>query len=154
MKLEENAFVFLFFASSVIEIVKRHINDTFEIFDKENVFYIHGLRKNLADHGIQKKIKNIIIDYFSTPQRIGIVTNVKKSSLWRLQSLRNQAMHGNIIRVSNDVLLFSYTIHDGKNHRFIQKSRNPQKYFGQIFDDLVEFTEKALQICQIQAESN
>ncbi len=55
MKLEENASVFLFFASSVIEIVKRHINDTFGIFDKKNVFYMHGLRKNLANSGIQKK---------------------------------------------------------------------------------------------------
>lgn len=82
MKLEENASAFLFFASSVIEIVKRHINDTFGIFDKKNVFYMHGLRKNLANSGIQKKTKNTIADYFSVPQRIGAITNVNKSSLW------------------------------------------------------------------------
>ena len=44
-KLEENSGAFLFFASSIIEIIKRQINDEFEIFDKENVFYIHGIRK-------------------------------------------------------------------------------------------------------------
>jgi hypothetical protein len=153
MKLEENASAFLFFASSVIEIVKRHINDTFRIFDKKNVFYMHGLRKNLANSGIQKKTKNTIADYFSVPQRTGTVTNVNKSSLWRLQALRNQAMHGNIIQVSNGALFFPYTIHDGKNYGFIQKSKNPQKYFEQIFDDLVEFTERALQICQTQAQA-
>ena len=153
MKLEENASAFLFFASSVIEIVKRHINDTFEIFDKKNVFYMHGLRKNLANSGIQKKAKNAIADYFSVPQHIGTITNVSKSSLWRLQALRNQAMHGSIIQVSKGSLFFPYTIHDGKNYKFVQKSKNPQKYFGQIFDDLVEFTEKALQICQTQAQA-
>ncbi len=153
MNLEENASAFLFFASSVIEIVKRHINDTFEIFDKKNVFYMHGLRKNLANSGIQKKTKNTITNYFSVPQRIGTTTHVNKSNLWRLQALRNQAMHGNIIQVSNGTLLFPYTIHDEGNYRFVQKSKNPQKYFGQIFDDLVEFTEKILQICQTQAQA-
>jgi len=44
-------------------------------------------------------------------------------------------------------------MHDEGNYRFIQKSKNPQKYFGQIFDDLVEFTEKILQVCQTQAQA-
>jgi hypothetical protein len=153
MKLEENASAFLFFASGVIEIVKRRINDTFGIFDKKNVFYMHGLRKNLANSGIQKKAKKAIADYFSVPKRIGTITNPNKISLWRLQALRNQAMHGNIIQISNGTLLFSYTVHGGENYEFVQKSKNPQKYFGQIFDDLVEFTERTLEICQTQAQA-
>ena len=57
MTLEANIDSFLFFASSVIDVIKREINDEFELFDKENVFYIHGIRKHLSDSGKQKKVK-------------------------------------------------------------------------------------------------
>ena len=63
-RLEENSQAFLFFASGVIEILKRQINDRFGIFDKQNVFYIYGLQKNLQNFGIQKKVKKKIFRIF------------------------------------------------------------------------------------------
>lgn len=141
-RLETNVDVFLFFASSVIEIVKRQINDKFEVFDSENIFYIHGLKKNLNKSRIQKKASNIIGNYFTTPQYTKSRLDVSKSGLWRLQTLRNQAMHGNIIKISNGKLFFSYTTHGEKNHHFVQRAQNPRRYFVQIFCDLVEFVQK------------
>lgn len=138
-KLEENAEVFVFFASSIIEILKREINDRFEIFDKKNIFYIHGLRKNLANSGAQKKTKSAIASYFTTPKHTKNKVDVTKSGLWRLQALRNQAMHGSIIVYDGRFLVFSYTIHDKTNYRFVQKTQNPQRYFGQILHDLERF---------------
>lgn len=109
-----------------------------KFFDKENVFYIHGLRKNLADFGEQKKIKQQIANYFSTPAHVGSKTDISKSSLWMLQTLRNQAMHGNIIKISNNKLIFSYTIPNEK-YTFCHIIKNPAKYFGAIFKNLSEF---------------
>lgn len=138
--LEANVEIFLFFASGIIEIIKRQINDEFEIFDKKNIFYIHGIRKNLANTGAQKKVKSQIAHYFTTPYLTKSRINASKSSLWRLQALRNQAMHGNVITIRNHTAIFTYTIRDGKKSRtFEQKSQNPRKYFGQIFCDLVRF---------------
>ena len=94
-KLEENAEAFLFFSSGAIEIIKRKINERFKIFDTQNVYYIHGLRKNLLNSGSQKFIKDTITKYFSTPE-INRKANITKSELWILQTLRNQAMHGKI----------------------------------------------------------
>ena len=140
-RLEENTQGFLFFASGGIEIVKRRINNRFEIFDKNNVFYIHGLRKNLSDKGVQKMAKTAISDYFSVPKQIKSRTDVSKSSLWRLQSLRNQAMHGNMISIDGKTLVFSYTIHQGQNtYRFVQKTQNPHRYFAHMLDNLEKFT--------------
>ncbi|MFM8658929.1 MAG: hypothetical protein ACKOCQ_03220 [Candidatus Nitrosotenuis sp.] len=139
--MEENVQSFLFFASGVIEIVKRRINDEFGIFDKDNVFYIHGLRKNLVDSGAQKMAKDAISDYFTTPKQLKPKINLSKSSLWKMQSLRNQAMHGNIIKYHGKSLTFSYTIHQGQNtYCFAQKTQNPQRYFGQMSKNLEKFT--------------
>ena len=141
--LEENAESFLFFSSSVIEIVKRQINDKFEVFDRKNVFYIYALKKNLAGHGAQKQAKSTISDYFTTPKQTKSGVNAKKSSLWRLQSLRNQAMHGSIIQKHGKHLVFSYTIHDvNSEFQFLQKTQNPHKYFDRLLTDLQEFTAK------------
>ena len=150
-KMEENSEAFLFFASGVIEIVKRQINDKFEIFDRQNVFYIHGLRKNLTDSGPQKKVKETIGNYFTAPKYTGVRVDVTKSSLWRLQALRNQAMHGNIIKVQGQVLAFTYAIHQGRTiHEFVQKTRYPQRYFEQILHQLKKFT---AQTCKILSKS-
>ena len=139
-RLEVNSEMFLFFAASVVEMLKRKINDEFEIFDKQNVFYIHGLRKSLASSGRQGKTKRLISKYFTTPRHTTSKTETENSTLWILQSLRNQAMHGNIIDIHNDTILFSYTIREGKRaYHFQQKSQNPQKYFGKIFAGLDRF---------------
>lgn len=140
-KLVENSGAFLFFASSIIEIIKRQINDEFEIFDKENVFYIHGIRKKLENSGTQGKIKQTIANNFTAPQIIGTKTNTAKSKLWILQTLRNQAMHHDVIQIQNDRIVFSFTIHESKT-KFIQTTKNPQKYFGDILDDLMEFVQQ------------
>lgn len=147
--LEENTQGFLFFASGGIEIVKRRINDRFEIFNRNNVFYIHGLRKNLSDNGAQKRAKTAISNYFSTPKQINTRIDVDKSSLWRLQSLRNQAMHGNMINIDGKTLVFPYTIHQDKNtYCFVQKTRNPHRYFAQMLDNLEKFTARINTILQ------
>ncbi len=150
-KLEENSEAFLFFASGAIEIVKRQINDRFGIFDKNNVFYIHGLRKNLASTGKQGMVKNAIASHFSSPEYTKSKMNTNKSSLWILQTLRNQAMHGKIIHVPGGFLAFTYTTHEGKLPRkFVQKTQNPHSYFAQILARLKKFV---TQICKILAKS-
>lgn len=145
-KLEENSEAFLFFASGVIEIIKRQINDRFEIFDKQNVFYMHGLRKNLANSGSQKKAKEAIASYFTTPKTKPRV-DATKSSLWRLQALRNQAMHGNIICKTGCSLVFRYTVREGKTmHEFVQKTQDPYRYFEQILISLKRFNAQVNQV--------
>ncbi|MFM7862308.1 MAG: hypothetical protein ACKO7Y_06160 [Candidatus Nitrosotenuis sp.] len=149
-KLEENAEAFLFFASGVIEAVKRQINDKFEIFDKQNVFYMHGLRKNLANSGSQKKVKDAITTYFTTLKTKPRV-DTTKSSLWRLQMLRNQAMHGNIIFMQGCSLVFRYTAREGNTmHQFVQKTQDPRRYFERILVSLKRFR---AQVNQILAQS-
>ena len=151
MALEADIDSFLFFASSVIDVVKREINNEFELFDQENVFYIHGIRKKLADSGKQKKVKKIIADYFSTPSKKQTAKsniNTRQSSLWRLQILRNKATHGYILRSRDrESLKIVYTIrhhgqHGGLQFCFEEDVRNPQKYFGGIFSDLSCFVRK------------
>ena len=147
--MEENSEAFLFFASGVIELVKKQINDKFEIFDRKNVFYIHGLRKHLSDNGAQKKTKSAISCYFTTPKHTKSKTAFSKSSLWKLQALRNQAMHGNIIRIQGNSLMFLYTIHDKNGtYHITQKTKNPHKYFGQLLVELEKFTSQILIIIQ------
>lgn len=151
-KTEKNVCAFLFFSSSIIEMIKRQINDELEIFDKENVFYIHGIRKKLKDSGVQGKIKQAIADHFSTPHTNGTKTNTTKSKLWILQALRNQAMHDDIIRIENGRIIFSFTIRNN-NTKFIQTTKNPQRYFGAILEDLIRFSQqvqKSLKDVQIQ----
>lgn len=142
-KTEENVYAFLFFSSSIIEMIKRQINDEFEIFDKENVFYIHGIRKKLKDSGIEKKIKQTIADHFTTPQVIGTKTNTIKSKLWILQTLRNQAMYQDMIQVQNGRIVFSFTIHESERKtKFTQTTKNPHRYFGALLKDLIEFVQQ------------
>lgn len=140
-KLEENVCAFLFFSSSIIEMIKRQINDEFEIFDKKNVFYIHGIRKKLKDSGTQGKIKQTIADHFTTPYMVGTKTNTAKSKLWVLQTLRNQAMHHGVIQIQNDKIVFSFTIHESKT-KFTQTAKNPHRYFGALLKDLIEFVQQ------------
>ncbi len=138
--LEENAEAFLFFAAGAIEVLKRQINDKFGIFDKENVFYIYGLKKALSDYGEQKKVKDAISHYFTTPKRSLPRIDTSKSGLWRLQALRNQSMHGSIIKRHGKSLLFLYTIHEAsQTWQFTQRTANPRRYFGQIMENMTRF---------------
>jgi hypothetical protein len=151
LHLEANADAFVFFCASVIDVIKRQINDEFELFDKDNVFYIHGIRKKLQDSGSQKKIKQIIANYFTTPALIRkndkSVLNATQSSLWRLQILRNQVAHGHIVKTNGKELVFVYTIHEYKKHNkkpytLKESTQNPRKYLVTIFDDLCDFVTK------------
>jgi hypothetical protein len=160
---EVNVDAFLFFCSSTIDIVKREINEKFKLFDKENVFYIHGVRKKLADSGEQKKTKQIIANYFTTPVHSKTTKSgwdTKQSSLWRLQILRNQVAHGNVLRKTKDgkALSFVYTIREykkqGKPPYLLKEiAKNPEKYFEEIFDDLCEFVKKTRKITIPKAQS-
>jgi hypothetical protein len=158
---EVNADIFLFFCSSVIDLIKREINEKFELFDKENVFYIHGIRKKLADSGNQKRVKQIIANYFTTPAHKTAKSgwDVRQSSLWRLQILRNQVTHGHVLnKVDAETLNFSYTIREYKKYGktpyvFRERVRNPRQYFEEIFVDLCEFVKKTHQIILPKARS-
>lgn len=149
-KTEESVYAFLFFSSSIIEMIKRQINDEFEIFDKKNVFYIHGIRKKLKDSGFEGKVKQTIADHFTTPQVIGTKTNTTKSKLWILQTLRNQAMYHNMIQVQNGRIVFSFTIHESKT-KFIQTTKNPRRYFTAILGDLIEFVQQTQKLLKDSA---
>jgi hypothetical protein len=148
MSLEADIDSFLFFASSVIDVIKREINEEFDLFDKENIFYIHGLRKRLADSGKQKKVKKIISDYFTTPSKKKLGFNVKQSGLWKLQILRNKVTHGHIIKLKDRkslkilYVVRQYKMHDDPPFYFEDEVINPQKYFGQVFRDLSKFVKK------------
>lgn len=140
-KTEKNVYVFLFFSSSIIEMIKRQINDEFEIFNKKNVFYIHGIRKKLKDSGIQGKIKQTIADHFTTPYIDDTKMITSKSKLWMLQTLRNQAMHDDIIQVQRCRIIFSFLIRENRT-KFIQTTKNPRMYFEAILEDLIEFSQQ------------
>lgn len=146
--LEANIDSFLFFASSVIDIIKREINEEFDIFDKENVFYIHGIRKHLGNSGKQKIVKKIIGNYFTTPTRNkNNRWNTKQSSLWKMQILRNKATHGYVLKlIDKKTIKLTYTIRQykqlGEPFEFDDLVQNPREYFTRIFDDLEEFVVK------------
>lgn len=154
LMLEANIDSFLFFASSVIDVIKREINEKFEIFDKDNVFYIHGIRKQLADTGKQGLVKKIIASYFTTPTKNrSQKLNTKYSGLWRLQILRNKVTHGHIIQPSNKkTIKITYTVRQYKKHgesfEFDETAQNPRRYFEDIFNDLENFVIKTRKVIQ------
>lgn len=145
--LEANIDSFLFFAASVIDVIKREINEEFDIFDKENVFYIHGIRKHLGNSGKQKTVKKIIENYFTTPTKSKNRWNVKQSSLWKLQILRNKVTHGHVLKlIDKKTIKLTYMIKQykqlGEPFEFDDLVQNPREYFARIFDDLEEFVAK------------
>jgi len=153
--LETNIDAFLFFSSSVIDMIKVEINNKFNLFDKENVFYIHGIRKRLDSSGIQKQIKDVIAKYFSVPtyyeqpdtKSRRIETDIgyfdaASSTLWELQTLRNKAVHGKILNVIDHKVSIDFTIRGSdrqKNPKYTITVENPNEYFLQIFNNLSSF---------------
>lgn len=153
--LEAHVDAFLFFSSSVIDMIKVEINDKFNLFDKENVFYIHGIRKRLDDSGIQKQIKDIIAEYFSTPSHCEqsdtkprrVETDIgyfdaTHSTLWELQTLRNKAVHGKILDIVDHKISIDFTIRDSsmqETPKYLVTAENPAEYFLQIFNNLASF---------------
>lgn len=151
--LETNADAFLFFSSSVIDMIKVEINSKFNLFDRENVFYIHGVRKRLGDTGIQKQIKDVIAKYFSIPihreqqdtgsecvktDQGGFDTTC--SALWELQTLRNKAVHGKILSIVDQKISIDFTIRDsGDQKKYTVTAENPNAYFMQIFGHASSF---------------
>lgn len=153
-RLELQAQMFLFFSASAIEIMKREINAKFDIFDEKNVFYIHGLKKHLSDDGMQGKVKKIISAYFSIP-KYDEKLDTKNSTLWRLQILRNQAMHGNIINIVKKKTRFRYTIRNGEKLTvFVESTDNPYEYFEQMFDNLCNFVSEIKKITNSRYQLN
>ncbi|MEW6043879.1 MAG: hypothetical protein AB1608_06410 [Thermoproteota archaeon] len=149
--LEANVDSFLFFAASVIDVMKREINEKFEIFDKDNVFYIHGIRKQLVNTGKQGLVKKIISSYFTTPTKNRAKKwCTKRSMLWKLQILRNKVTHGHILQLSDKkTLRITYTVRQHKTHdRFDETTQNPRKYFEAVFDNLEDFVIKTRKVIQ------
>ncbi|MEM3144138.1 MAG: hypothetical protein QXW91_05895 [Candidatus Nitrosotenuis sp.] len=141
IELETRAAEFLFFAASVIDIIKREINDRFQTFDRENVYYIYGFTKHLPDDKDGIKIKQTIFRYFSTPN-ITERTPMAKSMLWKLQQLRNQASHGCIIAIVENRVRFTFTIRNGKGkttYKIKETTARPQHYFKRILKKLCAF---------------
>ncbi|HEY8109786.1 MAG TPA: hypothetical protein VIG05_02840 [Candidatus Nitrosotenuis sp.] len=158
--LEANIDAFLFFSSSVIDMIKVEINDRFNLFDRENVFYIHGIRKNLGNSGIQKQVKDAIAEYFSVPTHEQLDRGAKprciktdqgyfdatNSTLWELQVLRNKAAHGKILNIADHKIIFDFIIRDPKGPENLPKYQvtveNPEEYFLQIFNNLMCFVKQ------------
>lgn len=153
--LETNIDAFLFFSSSVIDMIKVEINDRFDLFDKENVFYIHGIRKKLADSGIQKQVKDAIAGYFSVPTYRQSDPDAKpghghfdttNSSLWELQTLRNKVTHGKILNITDCKVILEFTVRDPRGKKKQPKYQitveNPEEYFVQIFNNLALFVKQ------------
>lgn len=143
IRLEVYAEAFLFFSSSVIDVIKKEINEKFQVFNKENVYYMHGFVKHLSDLGQQGEVKKAITRYFTTPTAEGRHVITKNSGLWKLQALRNQAMHGRVISMTEGMLCFQYTIRDVQREKppikFVQTTRNPNRYFSNMHADLSGF---------------
>jgi hypothetical protein len=151
--LEANAGAFLFFSSSVIDMIKVEINNEFNLFDRENVFYIHGVRKRLGNTGIQKQIKDVIAKYFSIPtHRDQPDTGSERtktgpwsfdttcSALWELQTLRNKAVHGKIFNIIDQKISIDFTIRcSGDQKKYTIIAENPNRYFLQIFESASSF---------------
>jgi hypothetical protein len=158
--LEANIDAFLFFSSSVIDMIKVEINDRFDLFNKENVFYIHGIRKKLGNSGIQKQVKDTIAKYFSVPTHERLDPDVKSrriktdqgyfdvtnSTLWELQILRNKVTHGKILSIIDHKIILAFTIRDSKGLKNPPKYqvivKNPEEYFLQIFNNLTCFVKQ------------
>lgn len=155
--LETNVDCFLFFSSSITDVVKIEINNRFDLFDKDNVFYIHGIRKKLGNTGAQKQVKDTIARYFSTPMRhdgqnAGIKSGLvhteqgyfdaTNSALWELQVLRNKVAHGRIANISNGQISLDFTIRDRENPKYRRTIENPNAYFSGIFERLTSFVEQ------------
>ncbi len=155
--LEANIDAFLFFSSSVIDMIKVEINDRFDLFDKENIFYIHGIRKKLGNSGIQKQVKDTIAKYFSVPtqEKPDFKTvharktadhgyfDATNSTLWELQILRNKVTHGRILNISDCKITLDFTIRSAKEMKNRPKYqvivKDPEEYFVQIFNNLTCF---------------
>lgn len=159
--LETDINAFLFFSSSVIDIIKVEINNKFDLFDKENVFYIHGVRKKLGNSGIQKQVKDIIAKYFSAPtyhEQLDFDTKSRRliktkqgyfdateSILWELQILRNKATHGKILNIVDRKISLDFTIRgqgQEKPSKYQIAAKNPNEYFLHIFENLVYFVKQ------------
>lgn len=157
LMLEVHAEAFLFFSASAIDVVKREINEKFQVFDKENVFYIYGFMKHLSNRGMQVRIKKAISEQFTTPTLKNKKTITTKSGLWKLQSLRNQATHGQIVRIVKGRLCLSYTIRDlQKQYRITQMFEEttdmPHRYFEDMFEDLCDFISNVRRITRGNAK--
>ncbi|MBI5145955.1 MAG: hypothetical protein HZA84_01910 [Thaumarchaeota archaeon] len=157
--LEANIDAFLFFSSSVIDMIKIEINDKFDLFDKENVFYIHGIRKKLGNLGIQKQVKDTIAKYFSVPTHEMLDLEARhrhiktdqgyfdttNSTLWELQILRNKVTHGKIINITDHKITLNFTIRGFKglkNPKYQTTIENPKEYFLQMFNNLACFVKQ------------
>ncbi len=158
--LEANIDAFLFFSSSVIDMIKVEINDRFDLFDKKNVFYIHGIRKKLGNSGIQKQVKDTIAKYFSVPthERLSLEAipihiktdqgyfDATNSTLWELQILRNKVTHGKILNITDHKTTLDFTIRGFKGLKNPPKYQviieNPKEYFVQMFDNLICFVKQ------------
>ncbi len=151
--LETNAGAFLFFSSSVIDMIKVEINNKFNLFDKENVFYIHGIRKKLGGSGIQKQTKDVIAKYFSVPTyhepssagQVHGKTDLEyfdaaNSALWELQAMRNKAVHGKIFNAVDQKISIDFTVRDSDaQKKYTVTVENPNEYFLQMFNSLASF---------------
>jgi hypothetical protein len=141
MELETRVAEFLFFGASVIDIIKREINDRFQTFDRENVYYIYGFTKHLPNDKDGIKIKRIIFSYFSIPS-INERTPMVRSMLWKMQQLRNQASHGSIIAIVENRIRFTFTIRNSKDqttYKIKETTARPRHYFKRIFKELCAF---------------
>lgn len=139
---------FLFFASSVTEILTNEINERFQIYQRQQYqmkslnlssfpdetkypdFTIYDIRDRLDQSIVdQKKVYDLIIKYFEIPTRIGENWNTNNSSLWFLRELRNHVAHERILNKHYNIIIGGDT-ESNANYLFrfrIEKPRNNDK---------------------------
>jgi len=141
---------FVFFASNAIEIITHEINDEFSLTDNEWKKTIYRISDKL-DSSIkpQKKIKEIISQYFENPSEQSSFESGSKSSLWCLREIRNILAHGKFfIRTVGTGHGYGfeipYPIKEGK--KVVGINRYPvldfDEYFNWIYSSLEEFATK------------
>jgi len=110
-------------------------------------FSIYNLRDKLDLTDLdQKNVFDLMTKYFEYPKPTIQGWDFTNSSLWQLRELRNhvahqRALHRNyVIGSRQDVqYIFRFEPIDTINFQIVRVVKNPQNFFKELFDDLVEF---------------
>jgi hypothetical protein len=125
-------------------------------------FNIYKLLSKL-DHlnSDQKKIIDLIQKYFEYPIQSKNNWDFTNSSLWQLKEIRNTAEHNPslnrnyVIGSRQDVqYIFRFNLNDKSNNQIVRVVKNPQNYFKELFDKLVEFRNEIRLIIPHRMPSN
>lgn len=121
---------------------------------KKEKFYpplnIYKLSKNLDQNDVvQKQIFDLIMKYFDYPKPLLVGWDFTNSTLWQLRELRNHVSHQRalnrnyVVGSRQDVqYLFRFEPIDWLQFQLVRVVKNPQNFFKELFDALVEFRDE------------